>query len=219
MTIHREGRLFLIVLAVLLIALNIGLYGRVPEYAFWGMLILTIVIFGFFTQFFRHPTRNLTSAEGSIVSPADGTIVVIEEVYEDEYLKDQRLQVSIFMSPTNVHLNRVPLSGTVEYYKYHAGKYLVAFHPKSSKLNERNTAVITNSKGQKVLMRQIAGAVARRIRFYLKPGQVVKQGEELGFIKFGSRMDIFMPIGTEICVKMGDKVKGGVTLLAKLPEA
>ena len=115
MTIHREGRLFLIVLAVLLIALNIGLYGRVPDYAFWAMLIISIVIFGFFTQFFRHPTRKLTSAEGSIVSPADGKIVVIEEVYEDEYLKDQRLQVSIFMSPTNVHLNRVPLSGTVEY--------------------------------------------------------------------------------------------------------
>jgi len=219
MTIHREGRLFLVVLAILLIGLNIGIYGRVPEYVFWAFVIGSIVIYGFFTQFFRHPTRNLTIDEASIVSPADGKVVVIEEVFEDEYLKDQRLQVSIFMSPTNVHLNRVPLDGTVEYYKYHPGKYLVAFHPKSSKLNERNTAVITNAKGQKVLMRQIAGAVARRIRFYLKPGQTVKQGEELGFIKFGSRMDIFFPLGTEICVEMGQKVTGGITLLAKLPEA
>ncbi|RYD78935.1 MAG: phosphatidylserine decarboxylase family protein [Sphingobacteriales bacterium] len=219
MTIHREGRFFLIVLAIILVALNVGLYNSVPEYIKWGMLIFSVVIFFFFLQFFRHPTRNLTKAEGSIISPADGKVVVIEEVYEDEYLQDQRLQVSIFMSPTNVHLNRVPLDGIVEYYKYHAGKYLVAFHPKSSKLNERNTAVITNAKGQKVLMRQIAGAVARRIRFYLKPGQEVKQGEELGFIKFGSRMDIFFPLGTEICVTMGQKVTGGVTLIAKLPEA
>ena len=214
--IHREGRTFLLFLAGLFFIINIIIAFFTPGFIIWPVSIISLIIFFFFAQFFRNPKRKLTKEEGYLVSPADGKIVVIEKVFEDEYLMKDCMQVSIFMSPLNVHLNRIPLSGTVEYYKYHPGEYLVAFHPKSSKLNERNTAVITNSAGQKVLMRQIAGAVARRIRFYLKVGQQVKQGEELGFIKFGSRMDVFLPLGTEVLVNMNQKVKGGVTLLAKL---
>jgi phosphatidylserine decarboxylase len=216
MTIHREGRLFLIILAVLLIALNLGLKPYVPEWFFWLLVIGSVVLFFFFGQFFRSPTRKLTLEENAVVSPADGKIVVIEKVIEDEFFNDERVQVSIFMSPVNVHLNRVPFDGTVDYYKYHPGKYLVAFHPKSSKLNERNTCVIRDKKGRQVLMRQIAGAVARRIRFYLQQGQEVKQGQELGFIKFGSRMDLFLPLNAEITVEMGQAVKAGIDVIARL---
>jgi phosphatidylserine decarboxylase len=160
--------------------------------------------------------RNINITDDAVVSPADGKIVVIEKVVEDEFFNDERIQVSIFMSPLNVHLNRVPFDGTVDYYKYHPGKYLVAFHPKSSKLNERNSCVIRDKKGRQVLMRQIAGAVARRIRFYLHEGQQVRQGEELGFIKFGSRMDLFLPLNTEIAVEMGQPVKAGMDVIARL---
>jgi phosphatidylserine decarboxylase len=208
--------LFLAILALILIIFNVLFWIYFPSYICWGLLAVSLVFFIFFTQFFRSPKRDLTIQDKAIVSPADGTIVVIGKTFEDEYLKQEVLQISVFMSPLNVHLNRVPLSGIVEYYKYHKGKYLVAFHPKSSLLNERTTCVIRNAEGQKVLMRQIAGAVARRIRFFLTPGQEVKQGEELGFIKFGSRMDVFLPLDTKVNIEMGQKIKGGVTVLATL---
>lgn len=218
MTIHKEGRLYLLILAVVLIGLNALLASIAKPLIFWIVVVVSVVIFLLNLQFFRSPKRKLTKGERVVVSPADGKVVVIEKVVEDEYLKDERIQVSIFMSPFNVHLNRVPLSGTVEYYKYHKGKYMVAFHPKSSQLNERNTAVIVNSAGTKVLMRQIAGAVAKRIRFYLQPGQHVQQGEELGFIKFGSRMDVFLPLDADIQVSLNQRTKGGQTVIAYLPE-
>jgi phosphatidylserine decarboxylase len=216
MTIHREGRLFLLILAILLVAVNWGLRPYLVDWLFWLLVAGSVALFFFFGQFFRSPVRNINISEDAVVSPADGKIVVIEKVLEDEFFNDERIQVSIFMSPLNVHLNRVPFDGVVDYYKYHPGKYLVAFHPKSSKLNERNTCVMRDNKGRQVLMRQIAGAVARRIRFYLHEGQRVKQGEELGFIKFGSRMDLFLPVNTEIAVEMGQAVKAGIDVIAKL---
>ena len=151
--------------------------------------------------------------EGKIIAPADGKVVVIEETYEPEYFKDNRLQVSIFMSPVNVHVNRNPVSGVIKYMQYHKGKYLVAWHPKSSTENERTTLVIGNDKGD-ILLRQIAGAMARRIKFYVQEFDIVKQNEEFGFIRFGSRVDVFLPIGTKVNVSIGDNVKGGVTILA-----
>jgi phosphatidylserine decarboxylase len=216
MTIHKEGRLFLLITALVMIGLNVALYYLLPTIAFGLFFATCIVFYILFAQFFRSPSRRLTIDEKSVICPADGKVVVIEKVFENEYLKDERIQVSIFMSPLNVHLNRVPITGKLEYYKYHPGLYMVAFHPKSSELNERNTAVITNINGTKILMRQIAGAVARRIRFYLKEGQAVKQGEELGFIKFGSRVDVFLPLNAEIKVELNQLTKGGVTVLANL---
>jgi phosphatidylserine decarboxylase len=216
MRLHREGRFFLALLLLLLIAFNCITSILLPGWIFYILLAGSIVLLGFFTQFFRNPKRELTLDESLVISPADGKVVVIAQVFEPEYLKTECLQISVFMSPFNVHLNRVPISGELEYYKYHPGKYLVAFHPKSSLLNERNTSVIRNPAGQKILVRQIAGAVARRICFYLKQGQAVKQGQDLGFIKFGSRCDIFLPLNTEIKVKMNQAVKGGISVLAEL---
>ena len=218
MTIHREGRAFLLIVLIVLAGINYALWMLDVHIVFWGFLVVSVVMMGLFTQFFRVPNRKLTRDEKFVVSPADGKVVVIEKVFESEYLKEERIQVSVFMSPFNVHQNRVPVTGTVEYYKYHKGEYLVAYHPKSSELNERNTAVITTNGGTKLLMRQIAGAVARRIRFYLKEGQKVEQGQELGFIKFGSRMDIFLPLDADIKVVIGDKTTAGVSILAHLKE-
>jgi phosphatidylserine decarboxylase len=159
---------------------------------------------------------NLTLGENQIICPADGKVVVIEEAQENEYFKDKRLQISVFMSPINVHVNRNPISGIVKFFKYHPGKYLVAWDPKSSTDNERTTVVVENSNGVPVLFRQIAGALARRIVWYVKEGDQVEQGKEFGFIKFGSRVDVFLPVGTQVNVNLGDKVKGGVTVLATL---
>jgi phosphatidylserine decarboxylase len=219
MRIHKEGKVFLIVLALLLIGFNLltyYLFGCYLPWLFWLLLVGSVVLAGFFTQFFRNPVRVLTLDENAVVSPADGKVVVIEKVFEPEYLKTDCMQVSVFMSPFNVHLNKVPISGNLEYYKYHPGKYLVAFHPKSSLLNERNTSVIRTLKGQKILVRQIAGAVARRICYYLTQGQEIKQGEDLGFIKFGSRCDIFLPLDADIKVEMNQAVKGGQDIIAYL---
>jgi len=164
--------------------------------------------------FFRSPLRPVFPDENSILCPADGKIVVIEKTFEKEYFKDERWQVSVFMSPLNVHVNRYPINGLVTYLKYHPGKYLVAWHPKSSELNERASVVIKNSKGQEILVRQIAGAVARRIVTYAKEGLQIRQGEELGFIKFGSRADIFLPLDADIQVTLNQKVKGNVDVIA-----
>ena len=180
------------------------------------LIVVSLVLFGLIVQFFRIPNRQLTRHDSQVIAPADGTIVVIEETDETEYFKARRRQVSIFMSPLNVHVNRNPVSGVVRYFKYYPGKYLVAWHPKSSTENERTTIVVQAANGVEVLFRQIAGAVARRIRWYVKEGQSVEQGQEMGFIKFGSRVDVFLPLDATIKVSIGDKIKGGVTVLAEL---
>lgn len=177
------------------------------------MVLLALLLF--IISFFRLPARNMTYDESLLICPADGKVVVIEEVFDEEYFKDKRLQVSIFMSPANVHVNRNPLSGDVIYSKYHKGKYLVAWHPKSSTENERHSVVIKKGNNE-ILVKQIAGAVAKRIVNYLQPGMQVMQNEELGFIKFGSRVDILLPIGSRVNVSLEQKVKGGVTVLAGL---
>lgn len=216
MRIHKEGRVFILVLAILLIGFDYVVMTYLPAILGYVLLFGSIMLLAFFTQFFRNPDRVITLDETLVVSPADGKVVVIEKVFEPEYLKTDCIQVSVFMSPFNVHMNRVPFSGKLLYYKYHPGKYLVAFHPKSSTLNERNTSVFQSLNGKKVLVRQIAGAVARRICYYLKEGQNVEQGKEMGFIKFGSRCDLFLPLDSEIIVKMNDAVKGGQSIIARL---
>lgn len=192
-----------------------------PDYTVirWLVYILSFALFVIILQFFRSPAITIDQDETQVLCPADGKVVVIEEADETEYFKDRRIQLSVFMSPINVHINRNPISGVVKYFKYHPGKYLVAWHPKSSTENERTTVVTENSNGVAVLFRQIAGALARRIVWYVKEGDAVEQGEEFGFIKFGSRVDLFLPLGTKINVEIGQVVKGGKTVLAELPVA
>ncbi len=180
-------------------------------------LVLALVIYIFILQFFRNPPRTTVAQPGDVIAPADGKVVLIEEIEETECFQDQRKMISIFMSPLNVHVNRVPVAGKVTYAKYHPGKYLVAWHPKSSTLNERTTVVVDDPATGPVLFRQIAGAVARRIALYCQPGQSFKAGEEFGFIRFGSRMDIYLPLDAEICVKIGDRPRGGETVIARIP--
>ena len=180
----------------------------------WLVFLTTLILLVFLFSFFRIPTRTHHSGEDAIVAPCDGTVVVIEEVEPDEYFKDKRLQLSIFMSPLNVHVNRNPVSGAVTYSQYHKGKYLVAWHPKSSTENERHS-VVYKQNDKEILVKQIAGALAKRIVNYLKPGDEVVQGSEMGFIKFGSRVDLLIPLDTKVEVKINDKVKGCVTVLAK----
>jgi phosphatidylserine decarboxylase len=178
------------------------------------VLVISLLLYLTILQFFRHPNRNIPIGENLIIAPADGKVVVIEEVVESEYYKDKRRQVSIFMSPINVHVNRYPVSGKVVYQKYHPGKYLVAWHPKSSTENERTTVVVESAKGS-ILFRQIAGALAKRIVCYAKEDSEAKMGAEYGFIKFGSRIDLFLPLDAEICVEMNQKTVGGETIVAK----
>ena len=182
---------------------------------FWVIIIASIIVFLFIVSFFRSPRRNFTISHPQIICPADGKVVVIEEIVDTEYFKDKRLQVSIFMSPANVHINRIPMSGEVLYSQYHKGKYLVAWNPKSSTENERHSVVIQNEAAT-ILVKQIAGALAKRIVNYLKVGQEVTQGAEMGFIKFGSRVDVLLPVNTTIDVKLNQLVKGGVTVLATI---
>jgi phosphatidylserine decarboxylase len=217
MKFHKEGYPSLIITLLFIIVLNtiIFIFFRsfivisILGYLISGFLLITIL------QFFRSPSRNFSIIDDTIVSPADGTVVVIEEVDENEYFNDKRIQVSVFMSPLNVHLNRYPISGKLKYYKYHPGLYLVAWHPKSSTENERTTIVVEDNKGRSVLFRQIAGAMARRIVFFGKANQIVKQTEECGFIKFGSRVDLLLPLNVSLNVKLNDKVKGGISPIAK----
>jgi phosphatidylserine decarboxylase len=219
MRLHREGKTIMLTTGLILLALDVFAY----FYLFPGntlAMIITIVasliILLLVVQFFRVPNRQLTQHEAQVIAPADGTVVVIEETDEDEYFKGRRRQISIFMSPLNVHVNRNPVSGIVKYFKYYPGKYLVAWHPKSSTENERTTVVIQAANGVEVLFRQIAGAVARRIVWYVKEGQPVEQGSEMGFIKFGSRVDVFVPLDADVKVNIGDRMRGGVTVLAEL---
>lgn len=217
--IHKEG--WKIVLSVFFIVLFINLLGNFVfhfgKYLSWLIFALTFSFFCFITYFFRNPLRNIITDDDMIICPADGKVVVIEEVYEPEYFEDKRLQVSVFMSPANVHVNRAPIAGEVKYSKYHDGKYLVAWHPKSSTENERTSIVIDNGSVD-VLVRQIAGKVARRIVYYLQEGDSIQQGADFGFIKFGSRVDMFLPLETNINVVLGQKVKGGITVIGELPK-
>ena len=208
----------MLVTGLILLALNLLAYFYLfsDSIAIILLAVASLVLFGLIVQFFRIPSRPLTLHDAQVIAPADGTVVVIEETDEGEYFKARRRQVSIFMSPLNVHVNRNPVSGVVRYFKYFPGKYLVAWHPKSSTENERTTIVIQANNGAEILFRQIAGAVARRIRWYVKEGQPVEQGQEMGFIKFGSRVDVFLPLDAEVKVNIGDRMKGGVTVLAEL---
>lgn len=218
MTIHREGYFIIFISFLLIGGAASGVY-YLPDslYIFKTILWLGLLVFFYLiVQFFRLPKRNITQGENLVICPADGKVVVIEEITETEFFNDKRIQVSIFMSPLNVHCNWFPIGGKVIYSKYHPGKYLVAWHPKSSTENERTTVVVEDEQGRKILFRQIAGAVARRIVCYAKENDKAEQAKEFGFIKFGSRVDIILPIGTTIDVKINDMVTGSVTPLGKL---
>ena len=216
MNIHKEGYKSIALAALILTAVNIIFFYffsvSLPVIE-WVIFFVTLILLLFIISFFRSPKVKLTISEQEVVSPADGKVVVIEEIFDTEYFNDKRLQVSIFMSPANVHINRIPISGQVLYSQYHKGKYLVAWSPKSSTENERHSIVIKNDDVY-ILVKQIAGAVAKRISNYLKVGQTVQQGNEMGFIKFGSRVDVLLPVDVKINVRLNQVVKGGVTVLA-----
>jgi len=220
MTLHREGYLIMAVGLVILSAIQIGNYflWTITGWT-WLFLLLSmgaLLMAYLIIQFFRVPSRVFSYTDNDVLCPADGKVVVIEEVTESEYFHDRRIQVSIFMSPMNVHANYNPISGLIKYVKYHPGLFLVAWHPKSSTENERTTMVIEHPSGKEVLFRQIAGAVARRICYYIQPGQTVKSGDEFGFIKFGSRVDVLLPLDCKINVKIGDSVKAKLTKVGEL---
>jgi phosphatidylserine decarboxylase len=216
MKFHREGRLTIAMTIILVAVMNIGIYLVFPVFGIWNGLVVALSVFLLYIilQFFRNPPRITKPNPEHIIAPADGKVVVVEEVEEPEYFKGKRLQVSIFMSPLNVHANRYPIGGTVTYVKYHKGLYLVAWHPKSSTDNERSTVVVKDEKGREVLFRQVAGALAKRIVYYSKVGDNVKQGGEMGFIKFGSRVDVYLPLGTKVIVPLNTVVRGGETPIA-----
>lgn len=203
--------------AIFLIAVNTITYLTINTYwVKFAILAISILIFLMVLQFFRNPKRDIPLNNVQILAPVDGKVVVIEEVFEKEYFKDKRLQISVFMSPINVHVTRYPIGGIIKYSKYHPGKFLVAWHPKSSEENERTTVVVENPFVGEVLYRQVAGALAKRIVNYAEEGQEVSQGSDSGFIKFGSRVDIFLPLNTKIMVKLNDKVKGGISVIANI---
>jgi len=218
MRIHKEGRRLLIILFLLLVSTNfVIVYAIKPTEPIINLsIIVSIILYLTILQFFRNPHIIIPHNRTHILAPADGKVVVIEQTVESEFFNDKRIQISIFMSPTNVHVNRAPLTGVVKYFKYHPGKNLVAWHPKSSTDNERTTMVISTPSGIDVLVRQIAGAMARRIKWYVKEGSEIEQGHEYGFIKFGSRVDVFLPLDSTILVHHGTKTKGGRTVLAEL---
>lgn len=218
MTIHREGYKSIAIGTIIFVALNlISFYFLSPVSAAlcWVIFFATLFLLLFLISFFRIPNRTLTISDGKVIAPADGKVVVIEEAVDEEYFKTRRLQVSIFMSPANVHVNRNPISGQVVYNQYHKGKYLVAWHPKSSTENERHSVVIRKGNIE-ILVKQIAGALAKRIVNYLEVGDEVAQTDEMGFIKFGSRVDLLLPIGTKVNVELNQVVQGGVTVIATL---
>lgn len=215
-TIHKEGYKILGGTFVTLAIVNIMVRNLFDDYnLIFATTAISLGIFLFTAYFFRNPKRLIEAEDDIVLCPCDGKVVAIEEVYEPEYFKDKRLQVSIFMSPTNVHVNWTPISGEIKYSKYHPGKYLVAWHPKSSEKNERTSIVIEDDDGVEVLVRQIAGALARRIVNYCEEGKEIEQGKQLGFIKFGSRIDLFLPLDTKLEVDLKQKVKGGKTVIAR----
>ena len=220
MTIHREGFAPLLITAAVLIAVNYSATEFLALKSPWPTVLMTasILFFLIILQFFRSPKVITAVDSHKVYAPANGKVVVIEETFENEYFKETRRQISIFMSPVDVHINRNPVSGVIKHFTYHAGKYLVAWHPKSSTENERTTLVVENSLKVQILIRQIAGAVARRIKCYVTEGNSVTQGEEFGFIKFGSRVDVFLPLDAKIEISVGDKTVAGETAIASLTE-
>jgi phosphatidylserine decarboxylase len=216
--IHKEGYKILGfgLLALLLLNIAVNIIWIDYDLLRWAFIISSVLLYIFILFFFRYPARHLEPDPGLIYAPADGKVVVIEETMENEYFKDMRLQFSIFMSPFNMHSNRYPVSGRIKYVEYHPGRNMVAWHPKSSELNERSSIVIETEDGTQILIRQIAGAVARRIVTYARENQEVKQGAELGFIKFGSRVDVFLPIGTEVEIPILQQVKANKSIIAKI---
>ena len=214
---HKEGYKIIIITFVIIAAGLLAVESFVELNWLRILLMLTLLVFlVLILQFFRNPKRNTVLNDNHVLSPVDGKVVVIEEVFENEYFKDKRIQVSVFMSPLNVHVTRYPIGGKVAFSKYHPGKYLVAWHPKSSTENERTTVVVENPTSGKVLFRQIAGALAKRIVNYAKEGENAIQGSDQGFIKFGSRVDLFLPLDTKIQVELNQKVKGGESIIAQL---
>jgi len=218
MKFHKEGYASLITVLVFAIVFSSAIQFMFPDHHY--LHIFSYAVGTFFViiilQFFRNPKRNTIQNENNIIAPADGKVVVIEEVEETEYFRDKRLQISIFMSPLNVHVNRYPIGGEVTYVKYHPGLYLVAWHPKSSTDNERTSVVVKKDEKFSVMMKQIAGALARRIVCYCKEGDKAGQGGEMGFIKFGSRVDLLLPLGTKINVELNQSVTGGETIIATI---
>ncbi len=216
MTIHKEGRTLLFVSLLILVGIIWAADQYIASALFRNVIIAAFsILYLLFLQFFRIPLFAIAKNPKHVLAPADGKVVVIEETDEPEYLKRKCRQISIFMSPINVHVNRMPVAGTISFAKYHPGKYLVAWHPKSSTENERTSIAVKMQTGTEILFRQIAGALARRIKWYVKEGQPLDQGEEFGFIKFGSRVDIFLPLDAKVNVKIGDVTKGGRTVIAE----
>lgn len=218
MTIHKEGRTLLFILLVVLVGIIWSFDYFFPQAELARNIVIGagVIFYLIILQFFRSPIFTIQKNPLHVLAPADGKVVVIEEAEETEYLKSKRKQISIFMSPVNVHVNRMPVSGNIRYYRYHPGKYLVAWHPKSSTENERTTVVARMDNGVEILFRQIAGALARRIKCYVTEGQTLEQGQEFGFIKFGSRVDVFLPLDATVNVRLGDRTTGGKTILAEL---
>jgi phosphatidylserine decarboxylase len=213
---HKEGYQIIMLTFVITVAIAILAEYRIDfQLLRIGIQIIVVFMLLLVLQFFRNPKRITPRNKNLLIAPVDGKVVIIEEVYEKEYFKDMRLQISIFMSPLNVHVTRYPMGGKVQFSKYHPGKYLVAWHPKSSELNERTTIVLKNDVFGEIIYRQIAGAVARRIVNYAKEGMEVEQGDDAGFIKFGSRVDLFLPLGTPLSIKLNDIVEGGVQSIAQ----
>ena len=217
MKLHKESKGTIFVATIMVAVLG---FLAVYFLEMWSLVIIIplLILYGLVFWFFRVPNRDIIDHKENVIAPVDGKVVMIKEVFEDEFLKEKAIQVSIFMSPLNVHICRYPVSGKVVYKKYHPGKYLVAWHEKSSTENERTTVAVESLTNHKVVFRQIAGYVARRIVFYCKEDDTSKAGHEFGFIKFGSRMDVFLPIDTEITCKIGDKTKGGIDVIAKMKE-
>ena len=217
MKLHKESKGTILVATII-----VAVLGLLAVYflKIWSLVIIIplLMMYGLVFWFFRVPNRNVLDHKENVIAPVDGKVVMIKEVFEDEFLKEKAIQISIFMSPLNVHICRYPVSGKVIYKKYHPGKYLVAWHEKSSTENERTTVAVESLTNHKVVFRQIAGYVARRIVFYCNEGDTSKAGHEFGFIKFGSRMDVFLPLDTEITCKIGDKTKGGIDVIAKMKE-
>lgn len=217
MKLHKESKG-----TILVATIAVAVLGFLAVYflEIWSLIIIIplLILYGLVFWFFRVPNRDIVDHKENVIAPVDGKVVMIKEVFEDEFLKEKAIQVSIFMSPLNVHICRYPVSGKVIYKKYHPGKYLVAWHEKSSTENERTTVAVESLTNHKVVFRQIAGYVARRIVFYCNEGDSSKAGHEFGFIKFGSRMDVFLPLDTEITCKIGDKTKGGIDVIAKMKE-
>ncbi|VXB02471.1 Phosphatidylserine decarboxylase proenzyme [Flavobacterium sp. 9AF] len=212
---HKEGAKIILITLAIVVAVIFASDFITIQWLRISVIILAVVFLILILQFFRNPTREIENSDNHILAPVDGKVVVIEEVYEPEYFKDNRLMVSIFMSPINVHVTRYALNGVVKYSKYHPGKFLVAWHPKASEENERTTVVINNRVYGEVMYRQIAGALAKRIINYAKEGMRAVQGKDAGFIKFGSRVDIYLPLGTDVNVKLGQKAIGGKTVICK----